>query len=276
MNPFCPNGGLSPGGRVQAEDANRGRLALQFVMSAVDESGRSADQGVNALPGEQDGVPGGLGQLPDPGGDVDRVADQRELEFAAATNCSGNHETPVDADADAKTPAEMFRDQRVYAYRGGNRCVGVFCELIGCTEDHQGPVAEKLVDVATPLDDSATLIGVSPGGVSFAGTGGNGGDGGAAGGSGGAAGDALATATNTSDVHGGAGGHGGDGGTGNGGDGGVGGAATAVSAATGGDGGAGGNSTSGGLGGFGGGGGKAVGTPAVQGTEGPNGTPSPV
>ena len=45
--------------------------------------GGRVSQGVDALVGKKDRVAGGLGELLDAGSDVDGVADQGELQFAA-------------------------------------------------------------------------------------------------------------------------------------------------------------------------------------------------
>ena len=80
------------------------------MRSAIEESGWSGRQGVGALLGEQDGVAGGLGELFDTGGHVDGVTDEGELEFAAATDGSGDHRSGVDPDADTEFPSESLGD----------------------------------------------------------------------------------------------------------------------------------------------------------------------
>jgi hypothetical protein len=60
------------------------------MQSAVDESGRSGDKGVNGLVSEQDRVTGGLGELLDTGSDVDGVTDQSEFELASPAEAATN------------------------------------------------------------------------------------------------------------------------------------------------------------------------------------------
>lgn len=72
---------------VEAEDlhsVHSGRLPLQGMRPTVDKFERSSSQGVEGLLGEKDRVTSGLGELFDAGRDTDGVADQRELELAAA------------------------------------------------------------------------------------------------------------------------------------------------------------------------------------------------
>jgi hypothetical protein len=63
--------------------------------SPVDESGRSRSQRIDALLGEKDRVAGGFGELLDAGCHVDRVADEGELELAAAMRFSYVKPLPV-------------------------------------------------------------------------------------------------------------------------------------------------------------------------------------
>src|ERR1700739_5112254 len=103
--------------------------------SAVDESGRSRRQGVDALVGEKDRVAGGFGELLDAGCHVDGVTDEGELEFASAADGSGDHHTGVDPDADAKLAAESFGDQTVNEHSGITSGVGVVTEGVWGAED---------------------------------------------------------------------------------------------------------------------------------------------
>ena len=54
-----------------------------------------------------------LGELFDAGGDVHRVADQRELRFASAADGACDHHTGVDANADPKLALELLGDEAV-------------------------------------------------------------------------------------------------------------------------------------------------------------------
>src|SRR4051794_3252010 len=92
------------------------------MCTAVDQAGWSSRQGVDGVSGEQNRVTGGLGELLNTGGDVDRVPDQGELELAAAADGAGDHHPGVNADADAQLPAEPLgdfaMDQQGSLYRG--------------------------------------------------------------------------------------------------------------------------------------------------------------
>src|SRR4051794_23500128 len=88
--------------RVDAEELHGGSLTFQCVRSPVDESGRSSSQTVDRLASEKDRITGGLSQLLDAGSDIERIADQGELQLAAAADGARDHPTGVDADADPK------------------------------------------------------------------------------------------------------------------------------------------------------------------------------
>jgi hypothetical protein len=107
------------------------------VKPTVGERGRSRSQGVNGLAGEKDCVAGGLGELLDAGCDVDGVADQGELELAAAADGACDHYTGVDADADPKRAAESLGDQPVNQNRGGDSGVGMIGEVVRGTENRE-------------------------------------------------------------------------------------------------------------------------------------------
>lgn len=109
--------------------------------SAVGESGRSSNQGVDGLVSEKDRVTGGLGELLDPGGDVDGVTDQCELELACAADGAGDDHAGVDPDADPKLPAESLGDKAVNQHRGAHRGVGMIGKVIGRGEDGKSAVA---------------------------------------------------------------------------------------------------------------------------------------
>ena len=80
--------------------------------SLVDESGRSRRQGIDALLGEKDRVPGGFGEVLDTSSDVDGVTDEGEPELAATADGSGDYHTSVDPDADAKPPPNCSATRR--------------------------------------------------------------------------------------------------------------------------------------------------------------------
>src|SRR6201999_3916825 len=130
-----------------------GRLSFQDMESPVDESGRSRRQGVDALLGKKDRVTGGFGELLDGGCHVDGVTDEGDLELAAAADGSGDHDTRVDPDADAKLPAESIGDKTLNQHSRRHRSVGVIREIVWCPEDSQRTVAEKLVDMPTGIHD---------------------------------------------------------------------------------------------------------------------------
>src|ERR1700744_2275638 len=78
--------------------------------SPVREPERSRCQGVDGRLGNEHCVSGGLGELFDPGSDVDCVADQGELELASAADGAGDHHTGVDPDADPKRAVKALGD----------------------------------------------------------------------------------------------------------------------------------------------------------------------
>ena len=121
--------------------------------SPVGESSRARGEGIGGLLGEKDCVAGGLGELLDAGGDVDGVADQRELQLASAADGARDHHTGVDPDADPKRAAESLADQAVDHHRGVHRGVGVIGQIVGGAEHRQRAVAEELVDMSAGVDD---------------------------------------------------------------------------------------------------------------------------
>src|ERR1700722_14262069 len=124
------------------------------MKSSVDEAGRTSRQGIDALLGEKDRVAGGFGELLDAGSDIDRVADEGELQLAPAADGSGDHRPGVDPDPDAKLPAEPLCNQTMNQYRGLHRAVGVIGQVVGGAEDRKCAVTEELVDMPTSVHDS--------------------------------------------------------------------------------------------------------------------------
>ncbi len=78
------------------------------MWSTVGKSARRRYHGVHAAIREKDRVTGGLGELFDAGSDVDGVADQSELQLAAAADGAGDHRTGIDPDADPELVAESL------------------------------------------------------------------------------------------------------------------------------------------------------------------------
>src|SRR6478735_7901565 len=97
---------------VETENLYGSRLAFQFVKSPGGEPGRSRNQGGDGLVSEKDCVAGGLGELLDARGDVDRVADQGELEFACAADGPGDHQPGVDPYTDPKLTVGLHAVER--------------------------------------------------------------------------------------------------------------------------------------------------------------------
>jgi uncharacterized protein DUF3631 len=104
--------------------------------------------------GDQDWVVSRLGQLLDAGGDVDGVADQRELQLASPADGARDHCAGVDADADPKLATESLGDEAVDQHSGVQRRVGVIRKIIRRTEDSQSAVAKELIDMPTGIHNS--------------------------------------------------------------------------------------------------------------------------
>jgi hypothetical protein len=62
----------------------------------------------------------GFRELFDAGGDVDGLADQGELELAAAADGAGDHHTGGDSDADAKGAVESLGDEALNQNSSGH------------------------------------------------------------------------------------------------------------------------------------------------------------
>ena len=113
--------------------------------------------------GDEHAVAGAARRLLDAGGDVDRVADDAELEAAAAADRPDQHEPGVDADADAAALAEVRLDRRDDRARGGDAAVGVVGQRLGRAEHAEHAVAEELCSRAAVRlehghDDAEELV----------------------------------------------------------------------------------------------------------------------
>src|SRR5688572_297607 len=100
-------------------DRRRLGLAAQDALAARAQAGAVALQRPAGRLRAEDPVARLLRELLDAGGDVDRVADQRELELAAAADVAGEHAARVDADADPHPAAEGLVDAAVDLAGGG-------------------------------------------------------------------------------------------------------------------------------------------------------------
>jgi len=93
------------------------------------------------------------GRRLDPGGDVDGVADDAEVEPAGAADRPGDHGAGVDADPDAEQIAVTVVDALGDPNRGANSTVRVVVEPLRRPEDGQQAVADELVDVSAVVGD---------------------------------------------------------------------------------------------------------------------------
>ena len=83
--------------------------------------------------------------LLDARGRVDRIADDRELDAAAAADRAGDDRARVDADADAQLLAVALAHRQRDLDRRRDRAVGVLGERLRRAEDAEQPVADVLV-----------------------------------------------------------------------------------------------------------------------------------
>jgi hypothetical protein len=90
-------------------------------------SGRDAEASTHCWV-RQDRVAGGIGELLDAGGDV---ADQGELELAAAANGSSDHHTGIDADPDPRLATESLGDKVVNQKGGGHSGISMIRKIVG-------------------------------------------------------------------------------------------------------------------------------------------------
>ena len=104
--------------------------------------------------GKQDRVTGGLGELLHPGSDIDRVANQGELQLAAGTDRARNNCAGVDPDADPKCSAESLGDKTMYTHGSVHCGFGVIGQIVRGAVNGQRAVTEELVDVPTGLNHS--------------------------------------------------------------------------------------------------------------------------
>ena len=136
-----------PGEPRRVERHRLGDALELGLAAAVDlELVREARPG---LAGDQDRVVGLAGMGLDPGGDVDGVADDREVEPAGAADRARDHVAAVDADPDPQLAGRAaLVDGRADLAGGAHRPVGVVGERLGGAEDGDQAVALELVDVA--------------------------------------------------------------------------------------------------------------------------------
>src|SRR5205823_5147413 len=100
---------------------------------------------------DEDRVASLAGRGFDAGGDVDRVADDAELEPPGAADVAGHHGPGVEADADPKLVAELLAHRRGDLAGRGQRVIGVVNLAPGGVEDGEQAVADELVDVPMML-----------------------------------------------------------------------------------------------------------------------------
>jgi hypothetical protein len=77
------------------------------------------------------------------GRDVNRVADQCELELASSTNGSSDHHPCVDPYANTQRPAEPVDDETMNLNRRVCGGIGMICKIVRCAEHSKRSVAEK-------------------------------------------------------------------------------------------------------------------------------------
>src|SRR3954466_5853108 len=123
------------------------------MASPVGERGGPRSQGIDSVLSYKDGVACGLGQLLDAGSDVDRVADQGELQLAPTADRARDHHTGVDPDPDPQRTAESLSDKAFDHNGGAHRGVSMTGEVVRRAEYGQRSVAEELVDMPTDVDD---------------------------------------------------------------------------------------------------------------------------
>lgn len=102
---------------------------------------------------EQYVVPGQPGHLLNPRGRVDGVADDGELDAAAAADGAGHDGAGVDPEADPQPPVVDAVDGLDDLDRRVHGSVGVVGQPLGCAEDGQQPIPHELVGVPAVADD---------------------------------------------------------------------------------------------------------------------------
>src|SRR5437764_7729925 len=130
------------------------RLSLQGDRTTLAELDLAAGEQAARGLGQQDRVARIARRALNARGDVDRVADDRELEPATAADRTGDHRSGVDADADPQLAAVALLDRVGDLARGLERAIGVVGQVLGGAEDAHHSVADELVRVAAvPGDD---------------------------------------------------------------------------------------------------------------------------
>ena len=132
-----------------ARRPDRRGLALELDRPARDEA-VALQQAPRRL-GDEHAVARAAGGLLDARGDVDRVADDAEVEAAPAADRADDDEPGVDPDADAAALAEVRLDRRDDRARGGDAAVGVVGQRLGRAEHAEHPVAEELLHAPAVL-----------------------------------------------------------------------------------------------------------------------------
>ncbi len=149
----CSLGSSRPSreGRRRRVQRDRLRLALQLYRRALVERGGplAGQQRPRAL-GDQHGVSRHPGRSFDPGGDVDRVADHRELEPSAPADVARDHGAGIEPDAE-----RHLIDGRGGDLQGGRQSlVGVIGLAPRRAENGEQTVTDELVDMAAmSVDD---------------------------------------------------------------------------------------------------------------------------
>ena len=147
---------LRPGARspTGAYTLTGSRLPSSSMSGAPPSLAVAVERGVRRLGDQQVGV-GLAGQLLDPRGGVDGVADHREVDAPAAADGAGDDLAGVDADADLqpRRPVGEFTSSTMHARRL-DRALGVVGLALGRAEHGDQPVADELVDVAAVLVDA--------------------------------------------------------------------------------------------------------------------------
>src|SRR5205823_5398811 len=136
------------GRRFDAVELDGFALALERNVGPLLEPRRVASQQPARVLADQHDISGGACRRLDPCGYVDGVADDAELQSAAAPNVASDDGPRVEADANAELAGEFLLDGGRHLEGGCERLSGMVVLSARGAEDGEQAVADELIDVA--------------------------------------------------------------------------------------------------------------------------------